>query len=221
MIEERTISIASHGRYLVCAPGILDSAAPPAPLLVGFHGYAEPADLQLTRLRQIPGADRWLLVSVQAPSRFYRGRSEDVVASWMTRQDRELAIVDNLEYVSAVVGEVSRERHVSGVLVFAGFSQGVAMAFRAACLGPNAASGVLALGGDIPPELDGPVLGRCPSMLIGRGERDDWYTAEKLDADEKRLRAAGVAFSSFAFDGGHEWGAEFSRAAGEHLARFA
>ena len=107
MIDERMIAVTSHGRYLVAAPVHLPPAnveAVPAapsqsvPVLVGFHGYAEDAATHLTRLRTIPGADRWLVVSVQGLHRFYRGRSQDVVASWMTRQDRELMIADNIAY---------------------------------------------------------------------------------------------------------------------------
>ena len=63
---------------------------------MGFHGYAEGADIQLERLQAIPGSGRWLLVSIQGLHRFYQSRTRDVVASWMTRQDRELAMADNL-----------------------------------------------------------------------------------------------------------------------------
>ena len=52
--------------------------------------FATPEDAaaHLARLRSIPGSDRWIIVSIQGLHRFYRGRSSDVVASWMTRQDR-------------------------------------------------------------------------------------------------------------------------------------
>ena len=180
MAEERTIAVGSHGRYLVAPPAGWTPSATGAPLLVGFHGYAEDAELHLERLRSIPGADRWLIVSVQALHRFYRGRSRDVVASWMTRQNRDLMIPDNLSYVSAVIDEVGREWGAGTPLVFAGFSQGVAMAFRAAALGRHQANGIVALGGDVPPELETPSLARIPEALIGRGERDDWYTAAKI-----------------------------------------
>ena len=101
MIDERMIAVTSHGRYLVAAPALPPTnleaaqAAPsqPLPVLIGFHGYAEDAGAHLNRLRTIPGADRWLIVSVQGLHRFYRARSQDVVASWMTRQDRELALL--------------------------------------------------------------------------------------------------------------------------------
>jgi predicted esterase len=217
MIEERMIATAAHGRYLIAAPAL--DTPHPAPVLVGFHGYAEDAALQLERLRGVPGSDRWLIVSIQGLHRFYRGRTEEVVASWMTRQDRELMIADNVAYVSHVLDDVARERRVSSTLVFSGFSQGVAMAFRAAALGHHPASAVLALGGDVPPDLSTDALARIPAALLGRGERDQWYSAGTQGRDETRLRASGVAVTTCVCDGGHEWTDVFSRAAAEFLGR--
>jgi predicted esterase len=208
----RTISAETHGRYLV-AP----SAREAAPLLVGFHGYAELAEAALERMQTIPGAGDWHLVSVQGLHRFYRGRTRDVVASWMTRQDRELAIADNIRYANSVVDEVVREWRAGERLVFTAFSQGVAMAYRAACGSPRTVSGVVTLGGDIPPELDQAALARIPAALLARGSRDEWYTVEKLDADVARLRAAGVAVTVATPDAGHEWTQAFSDSAAEFL----
>src|SRR5450631_50972 len=102
---ERQLKSTVHGRYLVRGT----DAGHPAPVLVGFHGYAESADAQLDRLRAIPGTERWILVAVQGLHRFYQSRTNEVVASWMTRQDRELAIADNVGYVSAALDAVAVE----------------------------------------------------------------------------------------------------------------
>jgi len=209
---ERNIPTTSHGRFLVDA-----DAGPQSPLLVGFHGYAEPAENEYERLNSLPGAERWIRVAVQALHRFYRGRSGDVVASWMTTQDRALAIADNCDYVSRVIDSVAAEWSASSTLVVSGFSQGVAMAFRAAVNSTRSVCGVIACGGDIPPELDPHSLSAIPAVLIGRGNRDEWYTEEKLMADERRLREAGVRVEVVCFDGGYEWLQEFSRAAGYFL----
>ena len=215
MVVERSLAVATHGRYIVAAP----SRAGSSPLLVGFHGYAESADAQLERLRAIPGAERWIVVSAQGLNRFYHGRSQGVVANWMTRQDRELAIADNVAFVAAVVDAVAREWAVAPALVFAGFSQGVAMAFRAACSSARRISGVIALGGDVPPELDRNALGRIPAALIGRGDRDEWYSSAMCATDAARLRDARVDVCSLAFEAGHEWTSDFSQAAGAFLGR--
>ncbi|MGE5244444.1 MAG: alpha/beta hydrolase [Betaproteobacteria bacterium] len=210
----RTPRVSVHGRYLVAAP-----PAGAGPLLVGFHGYAENAETQLARLQSIPGADRFVLVSVQGLHRFYRGRSNDVVvASWMTRQDRELVIADNLAYVRTVLDEVAAAHGRARPPVFVGFSQGAAMAFRAAASGLRTA-GVIALGGDVPPELGRSALAAVPAALVGRGARDDWYTAATFGEDVRRLTEAGVRVTPFEFDGAHEWTPAFAGAVAEFLAR--
>src|SRR6185436_1344730 len=182
---ERNIPVTTHGRYLV---GETTTHQPP--LLVGCHGYAEAAEHEFERLNSIPEAERWLRVSVQGLHRFYRGRSSDVVASWMTSQDRLFAIADNAAYVSLVVETVAAEWAASQTLVFNGFSQGVAMAFRAAASSKRAVTSVIACGGDVPPELDSNALARIGSVLIGRGTRDEWYSEEQLATDQKRLSDA-------------------------------
>lgn len=210
-MPERTIVATTHGRYLIRAP------RPGLPMLVGFHGYAESAETDLARLQSIEGSDRWIVVAVQGLHRFYRGRSSDVVAGWMTTQNRELAIEDNKIYTSKVIEAVSQEWTPASGLVLSGFSQGVAMAFRAATNCNRSVSGVISLAGDVPPELDARALSRIPAVLIGRGTRDEWYTERKAEADERRLREAGVDVQMVVFDGAHEWTPEFAKAAGRCL----
>ena len=108
---------------------------------------------------------------------------------------------------------VAAEHAVSGGLVFAGFSQGVAMAFRAAAASTRPVSGIVVCGGDVPPELGAASLARIPAVLIGRGLRDGWYTAEKGASDRQRLREARIRVTPIEFDGGHEWPAPFIDAA--------
>jgi len=210
---ERTIAATTHGRYVVEAP----SSGTVAGTLVGFHGYAEGAEAQLERMRAIPGADRWLVVAVQGLHRFYHRRANEVVASWMTRQDRELAIADNVAYVGGVVDAVGREWPAAAPLVFAGFSQGVATAFRAAAASARRVDGVIAVGGDVPPEIGAAALGRVARALVCRGSRDEWYTTAKFDADIGRLRVAGASVTPLAFDGGHEWPDPVNHAAAAFL----
>ena len=210
---ERTIAATTHGRYLIAPP----SAGGTAPLLVGFHGYAEGAETQLERLRAIPETGAWRAVAIQGLHRFYQRRANEVVASWMTRQDRELAIADNIAYVNAVIEAVIAECRNPPTVVYAGFSQGVAMAFRAAAASVARLAGAIAVGGDIPPEVDRAGLSRIPAVLIARGIRDEWYTTAKFDADIGRLRAAGCAVTPLAFDGGHEWSDAVLQAASTFL----
>lgn len=209
--DVRLIPAVTHGRVLVRAA----RAAAARGVLVGFHGYMENAAIQMTRLESVPGASAWTLVSVQGLHRFYRGRTEEVVACWMTREDRDAAIADNLAYVAAVLDEVPHDQ--STRIVYAGFSQGVAMAFRAGILGRDRASGIIAVGADVPPELLADSARSFPRLLFARGERDEWFTQSKFDADLAALNARGVTHRPLVYDGAHDWNAEVARAAGEFL----
>jgi len=208
LVIERSIATGTHGRYLVVPP----AAAGPAPIVMGFHGYAEGAEAQLDRLRTIPGAEGWLLVSVQGLNRFYQRRTNEVVAGWMTRQDRELAIADNLAYVAGVMDAVGREWPGAPRIVLAGFSQGVAMMFRAAAAAAKPVDGVVAVGGDVPPELERAALARVRAALVCRGMRDEWYTSATFDNDVRRLRDAGTDVRPLLFEAGHEWSDDVVRA---------
>ena len=212
----RTIETRVHGRYLVRVP----DTAGPWPVLFSFHGYGEDAATNMTALHRIPDVSGWLLVAVQALHPFYT-KSERVVASWMTRQDRELAIADNVAYATAVVEAVQREFEVlASAIAFAGFSQGGAMAYRAAAYRAAAhvpAAGVIILAADVPPDVAAP--GSLPSVLIGRGRADAWYTEQKMSADLDRLAPVAAGVETCVFDGGHEWTDAFASAAGAFLNR--
>jgi predicted esterase len=211
-----TIETPTHGRYIV-----RPANGAPAGCLVGFHGYAQTAETFLADLESIPGAADWTLVAVQALHPFYT-RSGQVVANWMTSLDRDLAIGDNLAYVGRVVRAI-QERGTPGTeqgrpLVFLGFSQGAAMAFRAALQAGRGCDGVIALGGDIPPELRARATAP-PPVLMGRGQDDEWYTSEKLGLDRQWLEAVGASARICEFDGGHFWTEVFRHEAGRFLAQ--
>jgi len=212
VVESRIVPAQTHGRYLVKAP----LGPPPHGLLVGFHGYGEGAAQHMDKLQQVPGADRCALVAVQALHLFYT-RGGEVVGSWMTKLDREQAIADNIAYVASVVARVREEFPEARPLVYAGFSQGASMAYRAAARSGHACAGVIALGGDLPPDVAEDEAAPLPPALVARGQRDEWFTGEKMDRDLQRLFARGVRVQSLVFDGGHEWGADFFFAAGAFL----
>jgi predicted esterase len=211
-MRELNVAVTTHGRVLIED----DDAAAALALLVGCHGYAQNGDEMMELLRTIP-AEGWTRVSIQALHRFYRGRSQITVASWMTRQDRDVMIADNVAYLDAAIAAAAGGRAIDR-LVLLGFSQGVAMAFRAAVLGRRKADAVLALGGDVPPDLLSDAALTFPRVLLARGARDEWYTAEKLGADEAALRARGVQTDTLTFDGAHEWHHAFASRAATALA---
>jgi predicted esterase len=90
------------------------------------------------------------------------------------------------------------------------------MAWRAALRGVRRADGIVALGGDIPPELKGGLRG-APPVLLARGRDDDLYPAAQFDQDLAALRAEDVPVEPFVYDGGHAWNDAVLARAGEFL----
>ena len=193
----RTLRTDTHGRYLIDIPDHSRAT------LVGFHGYKENAAIHMEVMRRI-ARDRPIgLISIQGLHRFYASGGA-VAASWMTKEDREHAIADNVAYVGKVLTMVADEFGMTRPMIYVGFSQGVAMSFRAATLVQRPCDGVIALASDVPPDV-APLAASLPRVLYGRGERDDLYPAAQSAKDLELLRTAGVRVNAISFDGGHEW----------------
>jgi predicted esterase len=209
-LETRTIATQTHGRYLVEIPEHSRAT------LVGFHGYQENAAINFEALKKI-AADRSVgIVSVQALHRFYTRAADTVIASWMTKEDRDEAIADNVAYVGHVLSAIAEEFGITRPLIYVGFSQGVGMAYRAAALVQRPCDGLIALAGDIPPDV-APLSSSLPRILIGRGTEDKWYTPDKAAKDLDVLKAAGAKVIEHVFEAGHIWDESFIARAGQFV----
>jgi predicted esterase len=202
-----------HGRFHYRPPGNVEG---PVRLLVGFHGFGENGALHMEELERLPGLESWALVAIEALHPFYT-RSGRIVACWMTSQDRELAIAENTTYVRTVIDRVVADLAAPVRLSLIGFSQGTAMAYRAGAHCGHPVDSLVALGGDVPPELA--ELGKLPieRVLIGRGLDEDWYGTDKLASDRETLAGLGLTPEVCEYEGGHEWTDAFRRRAGQFL----
>jgi hypothetical protein len=92
----RTISVETptHGRALI------KDASPPQACWSASTERAERRG-HARGLELIPGSERWTLVSARGCTVSMRAAMRKVVASWMTREDRDQAIADNLGYAIA------------------------------------------------------------------------------------------------------------------------
>jgi predicted esterase len=217
--REHSIVTPVHGRYLIRVPESGHGPQRNAPMAVGFHGYGETADTQMARMEAVPELAEWTLVSIQGLHAFYSRDGRTVVASWMTSQQREEAIDDNLRYVRSVVTEAIHQNGEPRALVYIGYSQGVAMAWRAAVLGARRTDGLAVFGGDVPPELGVRPLTQCPPVLIGRGREDAIYTAAHFRADLDMLASRFVVVEPYEVEGGHAWSPRAGREVGAFVQR--
>jgi predicted esterase len=145
------------------------------------------------------------LVAPEGLNHFYTDhRGKKTGATWMTSEDREAEITDYVRYLDHVAGTFLAR---PGIRVEAhGFSQGSATAARWVALGSTAVARLVLWGGEMPP--DPPVeqwVGRlnAADLQIVMGDKDQYYSRDRVERGLERLDAAGVQYAMRWFEGGH------------------
>jgi predicted esterase len=212
VIVEHHVAVSRTARFFTVG-GDEDGDEPLRDLWIVCHGYGQLAASFLQPFVHL--ATPWRrIVAPEALSRFYLDRSRvgvntqaQVGATWMTREDREHEIADQLSYLNALhdlvrpVAESSRVR-----LRVLGFSQGVATVVRWLVGGTVRADEVILWAGSFPPDVAVTVfaerVGRAPVVLVV-GARDELAPWAAADVTLARLLEAGIGARLVSFEGGH------------------
>ena len=202
-------------------------AEPPGEVWLACHGYGQLAPRWARHFEPLASPDR-LLVVPEGLNRFYLDdRHQRVGASWMTREDRDDEIVDQVAYLDAVLTEACRQRRVDPLavrLVGFGFSQGVATICRwlerspLAVRRPRRADRLILWGGPLPTDLD-PGAERAwlsgADLVLVAGDRDAFATPARVMAQEKALREVGIPYRVVSYPGEHRLNARVLARLGE------
>lgn len=169
-----------------------------------LHGYGQRADRFLRRFRDVAGPER-RVVAPEGLSRFYLDdQYEKVGASWMTREDRQEEIADQLAWLDTVVAAVTEDHSRLTVL---GFSQGAPTAGRWLLRGRGRAERLICWGAGLPHDVD---LERARLRLEGVelvlvvGDDDPFLTPDRVSGERERLEAAGLRARWMSYRGGHD-----------------
>jgi len=175
-----------------------------------LHGYSMRAVPFLEDFRRVDDGAR-LIVAPEALSRYYEGpltthKTAPVVASWMTRDERESEIRDYVAYLDRLHDVMTRRfGGAAPPVTVLGFSQGGAAALRWIALGNVAPVRVIVWASSMPPELDYANNARLRAATITyvSGTTDQFITPKVLGQQLGMLRAANLPFRVLSFDGGH------------------
>ncbi len=199
-MEERFIRVQRTARYHV-----LGDADQARALWIVLHGYGQLARYFLSKFEGLEKA--LLIVAPEGMNRFYLDEvHQRVGATWMTREDRENEIQDQVGYLDTLVEMMHSERGKLPVHVL-GFSQGVATACRWSLLGRTEITRLVLWAGGLPPEPSaGQLRERWANIRIDvvLGTRDPFAGEAELQNQRNRLTAAGVGHVVHRFEGAHE-----------------
>jgi predicted esterase len=97
---------------------------------MAFHGYGQLAENLLYKFESL-SPEQHYIVAPEGLSRFYwKGVSEQPVASWMTRLDRQDEIADYVEFIDRVYQNIGWQKQKHRQRILFGFSQGCATLWR-------------------------------------------------------------------------------------------
>lgn len=199
-MEEHHLTVPRTARYHT-----LGDAGSATQIWITLHGYG-----QLARffLRPFTGLETGKLIAApEGLSRYYTDAEHSRVgATWMTREDRDHEIADQVNYLDRLV-EHLRSLCPPGIPVSVlGFSQGVATACRWAMQGETTFERIVLWGGTLPPELEAADMRRRwkeSTVVLVHGEKDTVVNDAAHSRNEARLRESGVRFHTVQFEGGH------------------
>ena len=206
------IKIEYSAYYAAQEPAV--AAAEPPSLLIGAHGYGQSCKSFMrdwTPLRD----HNYVMIAPQGPNQFYWQQSPPKIGfTWMTSYMRLNTIEDLMGYMARLMDELPRQFTYNPRRVFSlGFSQGSALAFRFGASDITRPAGIIACGGDLPPDV-AERLDDVPKVpvLIVHGTNDPAMSYEKAREGEQILRDHGWSVDTQYFEGGHDLPEEQVRA---------
>lgn len=171
------------------------------------HGYAQLANYFLKNFDDLNNGKN-LIVAPEGLHRFYwKGFSDRVVASWMTKEDRGNDIKDYVNYLNAVYAEVfSSLKNKKVKINVLGFSQGTATVLRWLSISKLSVDNLILWGGTFPNDIDFQVdkaYFNSLNTFFVMGDKDEFNDAQTIKEMENILIKNEIPFKFISFDGKH------------------
>lgn len=172
------------------------------------HGYAQLANYFIKNFAELD-SEKHLIVAPEGLHRFYwKGFSERVVASWMTKEDRENDILDYVHYLNLVYDEVMSSIKPQKIKVnVLGFSQGTATVCRWVANGKVQVDNFVLWAGAFPPDMnfeqDRKVFNQLKTYVVV-GDEDEFIKEYDVVKQNDFLKKNQIDFEIIRFKGKHE-----------------
>lgn len=178
---------------------------------VACHGHGQLARYFMKRF-DVLDLQQHYLIAPQGLDRFYMDNYTRIGASWTTRENREMHIENQLNYLDAVFDAETTDVDWSTVkLHLLGFSQGVSAITRWAASRNILFDSLTLWAGGFPSELakDQWAFVKSTAQIFAlTGRQDEYLTEEKLTEQKNLLSAVFENCEFILFEGKHEMNRE-------------
>jgi predicted esterase len=164
-----------------------------------LHGYGMLASKMITYFSELEKKEIFI-IAPEGLSRFYwKGFQGDVVASWMTKEDRQDEIVDYINYLNKLFIELKLENKKINIL---GFSQGVATSSRWLSQVNFNINKLVFWAGEPAYDIDYSYLKNVPNLYYVYGNQDLFIQEGQILKIQNQFNP--YLFEYINFDGKHE-----------------
>lgn len=175
-------------------------------LWLACHGYGQSAGRFILKFDAVARPDTFI-VAPEGLSRFYwQGFDGDIVASWMTRQDRLHEIADYANYLQTLLDSLLLQLPSDTRIVLMGFSQGCATQMRWIMRNFPRFDHLILWAGTIPEDLDyrpHEAFFAARQLHYVYGTEDPFLTPERIAQAEELMTEQGLDFQVHTFNGKH------------------
>ena len=203
-MQQKNITVPKTARYFILG----EASEQTEQVWFVCHGYAQLANYFLKNFEDLNDG-KTLIIAPEGLHRFYwQGFSKKVVASWMTKEDRESDIADYVNYLNVVYTEVLSGLKNKNVKVnVLGFSQGTATVCRWIANNKVKADNLILWAGAFPDDMnfkvDKAVLDKLKTYMVV-GDADEFIDEAGVEKHSTLLKENNIQFELIRFKGKHE-----------------
>jgi predicted esterase len=204
LMQQKNIIIPKTARYFVSG----EATEHVETIWFVCHGYGQLANFFIKNF-EVLNNEKNLVIAPEGLHRFYwQGFSGKVVASWMTKEDRDDDIKDYINYLDAVYSEVlSQFKNKKVKINVLGFSQGAATVCRWIENKKCAIDKLILWAGAFPTDMHFEMnkdLFNAIKIYIIIGDNDEFINEQQVQEHENLLKTNAVNFQLIRFKGKHE-----------------
>lgn len=168
------------------------------------HGYAQSANEFLENFIAVQNKENYI-VAPEGLHRFYlRGSTEKVVASWMTKEEREDDIRDYVLFLDKVYHKVMQQFSSVVKVTVVGFSQGAATVCRWAVMGNSKIDKLVLWCGYFPPDLEATKIPSHIGVTVVTASNDKWISGDQEKEIVGQIKKLSPQMNHVRFEGQHE-----------------
>jgi phospholipase/carboxylesterase len=183
----------------------------PKPLVLALHGYGGDKSSMLKLMRRI-NETAYVIAALQGPHQHLVMPTQEHPKlgygfGWLSNFKPEESIALHHRLVRQVIADQAAAGTIDPARVFLlGFSQACGVNFRFAFTQPELIRGVVAICGGIPGDWEsaGKYASGAVDVLYVAGERDEFYTPERIRQNAAALQARARSVELRMFEAGHE-----------------